>query len=72
MDSTKGLAIIVHKNNDTHHQFELSAKGLYKHELPINNISSLKHTWLMMTSVSTVKENMSNFSKRAYQRAIEA
>jgi hypothetical protein len=71
-DSTKGQAIIVHNNNGTHLRFEPSARGLYKHELPTNNISSLKDTWLMMLSVSTVKESMSKFSKFAYQHAIEA
>jgi hypothetical protein len=72
MDSTKGQAIIVHKSDVTHLRFDPSARGLYKHELPTNDISSLKDTWSMMSSVSTVKENMSKFSKRAYQHAIEA
>jgi hypothetical protein len=72
MDSTKGQAIIVHKNNGTHLRFEPSAKGLYKHELPTNNISSLKDTWSMMSSISTVIESMSMLFKHAYQHAIEA
>jgi hypothetical protein len=71
MDFTKGQAIIVHKNNGTYLWFERSAKGLYKHGLPTNNISSLKDTWLMLSSVSTVKENLSKFSKCAYQRTME-
>jgi hypothetical protein len=72
MDSTKGQAIIVHKNDGTHLRFEPSARGLYKHELPTNNILSLKDTWSMISSVSTVKEHMSKLSKHAYQRAIVA
>jgi hypothetical protein len=71
MDSANNTAMFVHKNDGSSIKFEPSSNGLYKHELPPDT-SGITQMWSMLSSVSTVADNAANYSKRAYQRAVEA
>jgi len=71
MDSAASPAMLVHKNDGTSIKFEPSGSGLYKHELPSDN-TAINQMWSMLSSISTVAENASNYTKRAYKRAVEA
>jgi hypothetical protein len=72
MDSATTSSIFIHRSDGTQIQFEPSGNGLYKHELPTDT-SAVSTMWSMLTnSVPTVSDNAAKYSKRAYQRAIEA
>jgi hypothetical protein len=72
MDSIASPDIVIHRRDGTTIQFEPTGSGLYKHELP-SDTSVVNSMWSMLTnSVSTVSDKAANYSKRAYQRAVEA
>jgi hypothetical protein len=72
MDSSASPSMTVHRNDNSTIQFEPSGNGLYKHELP-SDTTAVNTMWCMLAnSVPTVSDNAANYSKRAYQRAIEA
>jgi hypothetical protein len=71
MDSITSAAIVVHKSNGTSITFEPSGSGLYKHELS-NDASQVNQMWTMLSSVVTVDDRASKYSKRAYKGAVAA
>ena len=72
MDTSVSPAMTIHRSDGTTIHFEPSGSGLYKHELP-SNTSAMNTMWSMLAnSVPTVSDNAANYSKRAYQRAVEA
>jgi hypothetical protein len=64
--------MLIHRSEGSVIKFEPSGNGLYQHKLPSDTLA-VNTMWSMLsTNVSTVSDNAANYSKRAYQRAVEA
>ena len=72
MDSATSTAMLIHRSDGSVIKFEPSGNGLYQHKLP-SDMLAVNTMWSMLsTSVSTVSNNATNYSKCAYQRDVEA